>query len=145
MSTNPSHSAMLMVSSLEPRTHKFVGEGPTLLHLHLGLTAQSVTNGVRWTSIHESPTLSWSSHCRSNTPTTRAILNNYAFTLGQCPWRPCRSTSGGWGHTTSPLEAFRTFGRAPSPPSRNLLSLYQELGPRKHFPLADGASSPQQL
>jgi hypothetical protein len=57
-SANPSHSAMLMVSSPKPRTPKFVGGGPTLLHLYSGLTAQSVTNGVRWTSIHGSPTLS---------------------------------------------------------------------------------------
>ena len=57
-SANPSHSAMLRVSSPKPRTPKFVGGGPTLLHLHSGLTAQSVTNGVRWTSIHGSPPLS---------------------------------------------------------------------------------------
>jgi hypothetical protein len=49
-SANPSHSAMLMVSSPKPRTPKFVGGGPTLLPLHSGLTAQSVTIGVRWTS-----------------------------------------------------------------------------------------------
>src|ERR1700684_321053 len=45
-SANPSHSAMLRVSSPKPQTPKFVGGGPTLLHLHSGLTAQSVTNGV---------------------------------------------------------------------------------------------------
>jgi hypothetical protein len=45
--------------NLESRwTPKFVGGGPTLLHLHSGLTAQSVTNGERWTSIHENPPLS---------------------------------------------------------------------------------------
>jgi hypothetical protein len=101
-SANPSHSAILRVNSPKLWTPKFVGGGPTLLHLHSGLTSQSVTNGVRWTSIHGSPTLSWSSHCRSNTTTTQAILGNYAFTLGQCPWRPCRLASGAWGHTTSP-------------------------------------------
>jgi hypothetical protein len=57
-SANPLHSAMLRVSSPKPRTPMFVGGGPTLLHLHLGLTAQSVTNGVRWTSIHGNPPLS---------------------------------------------------------------------------------------
>jgi hypothetical protein len=57
-SAYPSHSAMLKVSSPKPRTLKFVGKGPTLLHLHSGLTAQSVTIGVRWTSIHGSPPLS---------------------------------------------------------------------------------------
>ena len=56
--------------------------GPTLLHLHSGLTAQSVTNGVMWTSIHASPILRWSSHCRSNATTTWDILGNYALTLG---------------------------------------------------------------
>jgi hypothetical protein len=55
MSTNPLHSAMLMVNSPKPRTLKFVGGGPSLLHLHSGLTAQSVTTGVRWISIHPKP------------------------------------------------------------------------------------------
>jgi hypothetical protein len=41
---------MPRVSSPKPRTPKFVGRGPTLPHLHSGLTAQSVTNGVRWKS-----------------------------------------------------------------------------------------------
>ena len=49
------------------------------------------------------------------------------------------------GHTASPIWASRTFGKAPTPPSRNLLSLYQELGPSRHFPLATSAESPQQL
>ena len=98
-----------------------------------------------WTFIHENSILSWSSHCRSNTTTTRAILGNYASTLGQCPWRLYRSPSGGFSHTTSPTYASRTFGGACPPPSKNLLPLYQELGPSRHFPLAAGARSPQQL
>ena len=100
---NPSHSAMLMVSSSKLRTPTFTRGGPTLLNLHSGLIAQSVTNDVRWTSMDGSPTLSWSLHCRSNTTTTRAILGNYVFTLGQCPWRPYRLALGGWSHTTSPI------------------------------------------
>jgi len=43
---------MLIVNSPKPRTPKFVGGGPTLRHLHSGLPAQSVTNGVRWTYFH---------------------------------------------------------------------------------------------
>jgi hypothetical protein len=111
-SANPSHSAMLRVSSPKPWTSKFVGGGPTLLHLHSGLTAQSVTNDVSWTSIHESPPLSWSSHYRSNTTTTRAILRNYVFTLGQCPWRPCRSTSGG---EATPPHPYKPLGLLAGP------------------------------
>jgi hypothetical protein len=99
---------------------------------------------VIWNSIHESPILSWSLHCQSNTTITRAILGNDASTLGQCPWRPCRSTLSGWGHTTSPIKAFRTFG-GPLKPSRTILSLYQEVGPSRHFFLAVGARNPQQL
>jgi hypothetical protein len=102
-SANPSHSTMLMVSFPKPRIPKFVARGPTLPHLHSGHTVQSVIDGVRWTSINGSPTLRWSSHCRSNTTTTRAILGNYAFILGQCPWKHCGSALGGWGDTTSPI------------------------------------------
>ena len=39
----------------------------------------------------------------------------------------------------------KVFGRTLIPPSRNLLSLYQELGPSRHFPLPTGAGSPEQL
>ena len=39
----------------------------------------------------------------------------------------------------------RTFGRALIPTSRNLLSLYQKLGPSRHFPLAVGVGIPKQL
>ena len=86
-SANPLHVAMLMVSSpyCGPLS---VGMGPTLLHLHSGLTAQSVTNGVTWTSIHGSPILNWSSHCWNNTTTTRAILGNYASAHGGRAVRP---------------------------------------------------------
>jgi hypothetical protein len=45
---------MLMIGSQNLRTFRFIGGGPTLLHLHSGLAAQSVTNGVMWTSIHGS-------------------------------------------------------------------------------------------
>ena len=111
-SANPLHSAMLMISSPKLRTLKFIGGGPTLLHLHSRLTAKSVTNGVMWTSIYGSPILSWSLHCQSNTMITQAC---------------------------------RIFNGAPLPPSRNLLSLFQELGPSRHFPLAAGVRIPQQL
>jgi hypothetical protein len=50
MSANPLHSAVLIVRSPIPRTPKFIGGGPTLLHLHSGHTVHSVTNDVRWTS-----------------------------------------------------------------------------------------------
>ena len=69
---------------------------------------------------------------------------NYASTLGQCQWT--LPFGLGWvrpHHLTH--KPLRTFGGAPLPPSRNLLSLYQELGPSRHFPLAVGARIPQQL
>jgi hypothetical protein len=81
-SVNPSHSAMLMVSSPKTRTPK-----------HSGFTTHSVTNGVMWTSIHGSSILGWS----------------------------------------------------PYPPSTNILSLYQKLGPSRDFSIAAGARSLQQL
>jgi hypothetical protein len=139
---NLSHSAMLRVSSPKPRTPKFVRGGPTLLHLHSRFTAQSVTNGVRWTSIHGSPPLSWSSHCRSNTTTTQSTLGNYAFPMGQCPWKPCRWASGG---EATPPHPYKLLGLLAGPlPHRQdtLLSLSQELGPSRHFPLAAGSRSP---
>jgi hypothetical protein len=131
---------MLMVSSPKPWTPKFVGGGPTLLHLHSGLTAQSVTNDVRWT-----PTLSWSSHCRSNTTTTRAIISNYGFTLGQCPWRHCRSASGG---ETTPHHPYKPLGLLAGPlPHHQVTSCLstKSRGQVDIFPLAAGVRNPQQL
>jgi hypothetical protein len=43
---------------------------------------------------------------------------------------------GSVGKVASPIQASRNFGRAPPPPPTTLLSLYQELGPSRHFPLA---------
>jgi hypothetical protein len=54
----------------------------------------------------------------------------------------------GWVWLATPphsIKVSRTFCKALTPPSRNLLSLYQELGPSRHFPLAAEARSPQQL
>ena len=56
MSANHLHSTMLMISVPKPRTLKFIGGGPTLLHLHSGVTIQSVTNDVNHVD-HESPIL----------------------------------------------------------------------------------------
>jgi hypothetical protein len=49
---------------------------------------------------------------------------------------------GSVGHTTLPIQASMTLGRAPTPPSEDFLSVYQELGPSRHFPLATGIGRP---
>ena len=51
----------------------------------------------------------------------------------------------GEGTPPHPYKPLGVYAGAPIPPSRNLLSLYQGLGPSTHFPLAVGARSPQQL
>ena len=45
-------------------------------------------------------------------------------------------------HVASPIDASRNLGRAPILPSSNILSLSLELGPSRHYPLADGVGSP---
>ena len=48
------------------------------------------------------------------------------------------------GSATLP-HPYKPIGILLHPPPRNLLSLYQELGPTKHFPLASRPRSPQHL
>ena len=53
-----------------------------------------------------------------------------------------------WVGLATPPKPYKPLGllARPLPPlSRNLLSLYQELGPSRHNPLAAGARSPSQL
>ena len=101
---------------------------------------------MMWISIHESPILSWSLHCHSNTTTTQTILGNYAPMLDQCAWKLYRSTSGGFGrpHNLTHISLSGIW-QGPYPTVNNHLSVYQEWGPNIHFAFAVGAGSPQQL
>ena len=51
---------------------------------------------------------------------------------------------GEFGYTTytSPIYTSRIFGGPLLPPSKNLLSLYQDLGPSRHLSLATWAKKP---
>ena len=102
-SDNPSHSAMLMVNPPKPRTPRFIGGGPTVLHLHSRLTAQSVTNGMMWISHPWKSNLELiialpKQHC--NYPShTRQLC----FHIGPMPIKSLPFGLGWWGHTTSPI------------------------------------------
>ena len=98
-----------------------------------------------WTSIHGSPILNWLSHCRSNTSSTRAILGNYASTLGQCPWRTCRSASGGEATPPHPYKLLELVAGSLLHRQETFCLSTKSWGQIDIFPLAVGARSPQQL
>lgn len=94
-----------------------------------------------WTSIHNSSTLSWSLNCHKNNITTWTILSNYAFTLGESPWKLCRLASGRFGQS----HCLPHISKPQIPLSINFLTYYQDLVPSRYFPLANEVGSPKQL
>ena len=71
------------------------------------------------------------------------IEHSLARTTIQPPGANCLVCSEGVGHQSRLTHiSFYDFWKGTSPPLKNLLSLYQELGPSKHFLLAVGARSP---
>ena len=144
MCANPSYSAMLMVSSpyCGPYSSK---EGNQPSYFALG-TYPLIGNQSLDVDFHP-----WKSNLMLIIALPEQHYNNPNYTRQLCPHIGHKSMKAvlfglGWvrpHHLTH--ISLRTSDKAPTPPSRNLLSLYQELEPSRHFPLAAGARSPQYL